>query len=173
MWSRQNHGITTGPVYEQIWWIDEQLSHLVQFVAFFLLMAWFIAQDRLDRTHSKNIAIISGVLHGIDRGVGVVEGDSSSLGFFLMGTIMLACAYRWYRHDKNFWRSWQDFFFRHSFIFCITMALLLGFYSFFFGLDVQPSEMGNAAVQVAILGIFMIVIEITLVVALDRLVQKK
>ncbi len=173
IWARQHNGITTGTVYELIWWLDEQFSHWVQYISFFPLIAWFVINDRLDRNHSKNAAIITGVLHGVDRGVGVIEGDNYMMAFYLIGVMMVGCVFRWYRHDKNFWRSWQDFFFRHVFLFCITMILLIGSYSFFFGLDIQPSEMGKAAVQVAILGIVIIVIETILVVGLDRLVSNR
>jgi hypothetical protein len=172
LWSRINHGITSGPVYEQIWWIDEQLSHIVLFFSFFFLLAWFIAHDRLDRNQAKTMAVLTGVLHGVDRGVGVVEGDSVFSSLFFIAMILIAAIFRWYRHNQDFARSWKDFFFRHATTFSISMILFLLCYNFLFGLSVQPSEMGEEVKGVVVLGIGLIVFMIFSVFTLDKLTKK-
>ncbi len=158
-----------GPLYDQIWWIDEQLSHWMQFIPFFLLMGWYIAHDRLDRTGARNLAVITGVLIGIDRGIGVIEGDNPLLGVLLSCIILVACLYRYKRHHYNFSRAWQDFFFRHSMLFVITIALLLGLYSLIFGLQAQPSNMAYSVVaKVVVLALALIGTELLIVIGLDR-----
>jgi len=173
IFAREQHGITSGPVYDQIYWIDEHFSHIVQFFCFFSLIAWFVAHDRLDRHQAPIIAIVCGVIHGVDRGIGVIEGDNYLLGIFLDLIIVAAWIYRWHRHDRDFWRSWQDFFFRHAFIFTITFLSILVFYSFFFGLESQPSNMGMGAWKVIVLALSVIAVEIVMVVIFDRVVQQK
>ncbi len=168
MWAR-DLGDAEGPLYDQIWWIDEQLSHWMQFVSFFLLMGWFIAQDRLDRTGARYLAVVTGVLIGIDRGIGVIEGDNPLLGVILTSIILLACLYRLKRHGGSFARAWRDFFFRHSMLFVITITLLLALYSLIFGLQAQPSNMAYSVVaKVVLLALSLIGIELFIVLGLDR-----
>ena len=172
IWASKHNNLNSGPVYEQIWWLDEQVSHWVQFFSFFLLIGWFIAHDRLDRTQASLLAIITGIIHGIDRGVGVIEGDNPILAFVLVAPILLACLYRWSRHDFNFKRAWKDFFFRHGCVFAFTVPLSVGCYPFVFGGFVQPSEMVSNAWKVVLYALIIISLEILLVVGLDRMIKK-
>jgi len=153
IYSREQLGITTGALYNQVYWVDEQFSHWIQFSFFFLLMAWIIIFDRLDRVHAKNAAILTGLLHGLERAIGVIEGDSPHIALVLGFFIIIACIIRWKRHDWDLKRVWKDFFFRHGFYFGITMPLALFFYQLIFDGFVQPSVMGVGAWKVAVFAI--------------------
>lgn len=165
-------GVASGIIYEQIWWLDEQVSHGVQFITFFLLLCFFISQDRLDRNHGKTIAIVTGIIHGIDRGVGVIEGDHPYLGVFAAMIISVACYYRWQKHGRNFKRVWKDFFFLHGLGFVITILVLLVCYQLLFGLYTQPSTMGLEAWKVVVLAIFIIFVELLIIFGLDKKLNK-
>ena len=165
----RNQDLATGLLYDQIWWLDEQISHQVQFCSFFLLLCWFILHDQPDRSHNKYIAIITGIIHGVDRGIGVIEGDNPSLAFWLVGLVSVACFYRWQKHNKEINRAWKDFFFRHGVGFVFTICILLTTYDLLFGLDNQPSEMGMGALKVIALGITIIIIEIIIILGVDKI----
>ena len=166
-------GLATGVLYEQIWWLDEEVSHFVQFTSFCLLISFFITQDRLDRQHGSYIAIVTGIIHGVDRGVGVIEGDHPHLGFFFASSIGLACWYRWRRHDQQFTRVWKDFFFRHGLGFVGTILIFLLSYQLFFGLSIQPSTMGTGAWRVVVLALSIIGLGLLVVFGLDTLYKKR
>lgn len=70
--AREN-GIAYGLIYDQIWWLDEELSHWIQFVSFFSLITWFILHDGLDIQQDAFMVVLTGILHGVDRGVGFIE----------------------------------------------------------------------------------------------------
>ncbi len=173
IYSRVNLGITTGPLYEQIFWIDEVMSHWVQFFFYFLFFAWLIIYDRLDRTDGSYIAIFTGLLHGLERAVGVIEGDSpyNALGFG--SWILIACIIRWRNHEKNFARVWKDFFFRHGLSFGISMPLAILCYYLFFDGFVQPSTMGDNAWKVVAFGGLYILAGFMIAVILDYMLSTK
>lgn len=150
IYSRVELGIASGPLYEQVYWVDEQLSHWIQFFFFFALFSWLIVFDRLDRTHGGYIAVFTGLLHGLERAIGVIEGDSPLIALFFGGVILLACFFRWRRHGQNFRRVWQDFFFRHGISFGLSMPIALYLYQLVFDGFVQPSTMGVNAWRVVL-----------------------
>ena len=143
-------GLANGPLYDQIYWIDEHLSHTVQFIPYFIMMSWFLIHDKLDRNVGKNVAIVSGVLHGVDRGYGITEGNSPSLGVFLMGLVVLAVGYRYYRHGSSFQRAFQDFFFRYGFGLVVTNFIFMILYQILFGVQTQLSDYAGAGAWVIV-----------------------
>ncbi len=143
IYSRKYLDISSGPLYEQIHWVDEKFSHWVQFFFYFMLFAWLIIQDRLDRTHGGYIAVFTGLLHGLERAIGVIEGDSPNIALVFGAWILIACFIRWRRHGLDFRRVWQDFLFRHGLSFGMSMPVALFTYQWVFGGFVQPSTMGS------------------------------
>ena len=101
-------------------------------------------RDRLDRNVGKNVAIVSGVLHGVDRGYGITEGNSPTLGVFLMGLVVLTVGYRYVRHGSSFRRAFQDFFFRYGFGLVATNFIFMILYQILFGLRTQLSDYAGA-----------------------------
>ncbi len=148
LYSREHLGIFEGALYEQIFWLDEKFSHWIQIGAFFLLMTWFILNDRLDRVHGSYVAIFTGISHGVERGIRVIEGSSAVLALALTVLIFIATIYRWHMHNRDLKRSWADFFFRHGLTFSITTPLTIVIYNWTFNGFVQPSEMGIDAWKV-------------------------
>lgn len=171
IYARVHLGIEEGALYEQIYWIDEHLSHWIQFGAFFLAMSWFVAFDRLDRTHGSYIAIFTGVAHGLERGIGTIEGNSAEMAMVLSSFIIIATIYRWYRHDKNFARAWADFFFRHGLTFALCIPLTFLTYSWTFGGFVQPSHMGAGAWKVVAFSTVFIATGFLIGVGMDRVLK--
>ncbi len=148
IFSREQLGITSGELYEQIYWIDELMSHWLQFFFYFLFFAWLIVSDRLDRVNGGYIAIFTGLVHGLERAIGVIEGDNPYSAMLFGIWILIACIIRWKKHGSNFERVWKDFFFRHGISFGISMPIALFLYQFIFGGFIQPSEMGTDAWKV-------------------------
>lgn len=173
IYSRTQLGIESGPLYGQIYWVDEQLSHWIQFFFFFTLFAWFIIYDRLDRTHAGYIAIFTGLLHGLERAIGVIEGDSPYIALLLGGLIIIACVIRWWRHGKDFPRVWQDFFFRHGLSFGLSMPIALYMYQLVFNGFEQPSSMGDRAWLVVLFVFALTGIGFLFAVLMDKLLIKK
>jgi hypothetical protein len=173
IFSRTELGISSGPLYDQVYWVDEQLSHWIQFFFFFTLFSWIIIYDRLDRVHAGYIAVFTGLLHGLERAIGVIEGDSPHIALVLGGVILIACFIRWRRHDRDFPRVWKDFFFRHGLSFGLSMPVALFIYQFVFDGFVQPSAMGDQAWHVLLFVAVITAIGFFLAVALDKLLIKK
>ncbi len=73
--SREREGITDGAVYDLVYFFDEGLSHYVQFFPLFFVMGWFLIFDRPGRTGSAYFALFLGAAHGVERAVGIIEGE--------------------------------------------------------------------------------------------------
>jgi hypothetical protein len=160
--------ITDGELYNQIYWVDEQLSHWIQFFFYFLFFAWLIIHDRLDRRQGASVAIFTGLLHGLERAIGVIEGDSPHTALVYGCVILVACYLRFQKHEQNFARVWQDFFFRHGLSFGISMPTAIFMYEWVFDGLKQPSTMGNQAWQVLVFVAIFALIGFGLSVILDR-----
>lgn len=173
IYSRTQLGIESGPLYDQVYWVDEQFSHWIQFFFFFALFAWLIVYDRLDRTHAGYIAVFTGLLHGLERAIGVIEGDSPYIAVVLGVIILIACVIRWQRHDRNFPRVWQDFFFRHGLSFGLSMPVALFLYQLVYDGFVQPSSMGNRGWTVVVFVAVVTGVGFALAILLDKLLIKK
>jgi hypothetical protein len=173
IYSRVELGIESGPLYEQVYWVDEQLSHWIQFSFFFALFAWLIVFDRLDRVHGGYIAIFTGLLHGLERAIGVIEGDSPYIALVLGGVILVACFFRWRRHGRDFRRVWQDFFFRHGISFGLSMPIALYLYQLVFNGFVQPSSMGSRGWTVVLFVAVVTAVGFAIGVLMDRVLYRR
>jgi hypothetical protein len=173
IYSRKHLGIDSGPLYEQIWWVDEQLSHWIQFFFYFLFFAWIIVYDRLDRTRGSYLAVYTGIFHGLERALGVIEGDNPNTAFVYGALILGACAIRWRRHGMDFSRAWVDFFFRHGLSFSISLPLVILVYPLVFGGLVQPSSMGDKSWQAVAFAVVFSVATFCLTLLLDYLIRRK
>lgn len=173
IYSRKYLDISSGPLYEQIYWIDEEFSHWVQFFFYFMLFAWLIVHDRLDRTHGGYIAVFTGLLHGLERAIGVIEGDSPNIALVFGGWILIACLIRWRKHGLDFKRVWKDFLFRHGLSFGLSMPIALYTYHLVFNGYVQPSTMGNRGWLVILFVAIFTTIGFLLAVGLDKLLSRE
>ena len=134
----------------------------------------FLIHDKLDRNVGKNVAIVSGVLHGVDRGYGITEGNSPSLGVFLMGLVVLAVGYRYYRHGSSFQRAFQDFFFRYGFGLVATNFIFMILYQLLFGMKTQFSDFIGAEAWVIVATALSLVFGMLLLFfGLDRFYKKQ
>jgi len=173
IYSRVYLDISSGSLYEQIFWIDEVFSHWVQFFFYFLFFAWLIVYDRLDRIDGSYVATFTGLLHGLERAVGVIEGDNPYSALVFGSWILIACVIRWRKHRDDFARAWKDFFFRHGLSFGISMPIGIFSYYLAFNGFTQPSSMGDSAWKVAVFGTVFILVGFTLVVVIDSFLSKK
>jgi hypothetical protein len=173
IYSRVYLDIDSGPLYDQIRWVDEQFSHWVQFFFYFLLFTWLIIYDRLDRVQGGYLAIFTGLIHGLERAVAVIEGDSPYLALVLGLLLLSGCVIRWKKHNYDFPRAWKDFFFRHGVAFGISMPLAIFLYQWVFNGFIQPSEMGDTAWYVVVfVGAFALV-GFLLALLIDRILEKE
>ena len=172
IYSRVHLDISSGPLYDQIYWVDEVLSHWIQFFFYFLLFGWLIIYDRLDRKDGNFMAVFLGLLHGLDRAIGVIEGDHANIAMLFVVWILIACLIRWKRHHYNFGRVWKDFFFRHGLTFGLSMPIALFIYSLLFQGFVQPSNMGNDAWKVVVFGGVFILVGLFVTLLMDYLLKK-
>lgn len=173
IYARTELNIESGALYDQIYWIDEQFSHWVQFFFFFSLFAWLIIYDRLDRVHGGYAAIFTGLLHGLERAIGVIEGDSPFVALLLGAVILVACFIRWQNHGRNFNRVWKDFFFRHGLSFGLSMPIALYVYQFVFNGFIQPSTMGESAWLVIVFVAVFTGIGFSIAILFDRMLGEK
>lgn len=173
IYSRVHLDISSGPLYDQIYWVDEILSHWIQFFFYFLFFAWLIVFDRLDRVHGSHIATFTGLLHGLERAIGVIEGDNPNNALIFGSWILIGCFIRWKKHEKDFARVWKDFFFRHGLSFGISMPIGIFSYYLTFNGFVQPSTLGDSAWKVVVFGAAFILIGFTLAIAIDNFLSGK
>ncbi|MFK7775314.1 MAG: hypothetical protein AB8F94_24455 [Saprospiraceae bacterium] len=173
IYSRVHLDISSGPLYEQIFWVDEVLSHWIQFFFYFLFFAWLITYDRLDREDGGKIAIFTGLLHGLERSIGVIEGDNPYSALVFGTWILIACLIRWKNHKKDFTRVWKDFFFRYGLTFGISMPIGLLSYHLTFDGFIQPSTMKDSAWEVVVFGAVFILVGFFMAIGIDSFLSKK
>ncbi len=173
IYSREYLIISSGQLYDQIFWLDELMSHWVQFFFYFLFFAWIIVYDRLDRTDGGYVAIFTGLLHGLERAVGVIEGNNPYSSIIFGSWILIACFIRWKKHERDFKRVWKDFFFRHGLSFGISMPIALYFYQIVFDGFTQPSSMNGNAYLVVIFALLFIFFGFLISMLVDYIVEKR
>ena len=97
VFSREHENIADGKVYELVYFLDEGLSHYVQFFPFFFVMGWFLIYDRPGRTAYPTLALFFGVAHGMERTIGIIEGEKWFLGPAAFVWMAFAAWLRWRR----------------------------------------------------------------------------
>jgi hypothetical protein len=77
--------------YELIYFLDENLSHYIIFIALFaLLIIWCVAETRMESTRLLWPATALGVVEGIVQTIAMIEGSKPFLPF-IIGTMMIVC----------------------------------------------------------------------------------
>jgi hypothetical protein len=162
----ERKGETDGEVYELIYFLDEGLSHYVQFFALFFVMGWFLIFDRPGRNAFPYIALFLGVVHGIERGVGIIEGEKWFLGPIVLAWMGLAIWLRWRRVGSA---ARSEFFFRHAVIFCLALPLTLAVYYLWFQSFPPPSSLNDTQLeQMAVGAVLLSVVGTAVVMAIER-----
>ena len=95
--SREQHGVDSGDVYDLVYFLDEGLSHYLQFVPLFFVIGWFVVHDRAGRVEHASLAVFFGVAHGVERAIGIIEGGKWFLGAPTVLWLALAVAVRVHR----------------------------------------------------------------------------
>ena len=168
--SEREH-MTDGKVYELIYFLDEGLSHYIQFFPLFFVMGWFVIHDRPGRTANPSIGLFLGAVHGIERGVGIIEGEKWFLGPAVIAWMALAAWLRW-RHVGS--AATAEFFFRHAVAFCLTLPASQVLYYIWFDSFPPPSSLSDSEItQMAVGAVVFTVVGTVLIAALDRWWHKR
>lgn len=163
--SEREH-MTEGEVYELIYFLDEGLSHYVQFFPLFFVMGWFVIYDRPGRTANPSLGLFLGAVHGIERGVGIIEGEKWFLGPAVIVWMALAAWLRWRRVGST---ATAEFFFRHAIAFCLTLPASQLLYYIWFDSFSAPSSLSDSEItQMAVGAIILAVAGTAVIAALDR-----
>jgi hypothetical protein len=138
LYSRQRAGESSGDVYELVYFLDEGLSHYLQFVPLFFLIGWFTLHDRAGRVEHSTLAVAFGVGHGVERAIGVTEGGK----WFLVAPALVwfgwAVSVRLRRAGRS---ALDEFFVRYSLVFIVTLPAALATYRIGIGSFDQPSSL--------------------------------
>ena len=155
-----------GEVYNLVYFLDEGVSHYIQFVPLFFVVGWFIINDRGGRTAHPSIAMFFGVAHGVERAVGIIEGGKWFLGPPTVLWLALALSLRWRRVGRG---AGDEFFFRYAVAFCVTLPVSQAAYYLRFGSFDQPSGLSDGLIaQVAIGAVALTILGTLLLGGLDR-----
>ncbi len=164
--SREREGITDGAVYDLIYFLDEGLSHYIQFFPLFFVMGWFLIYDRPGRTGSAYFALFLGVAHGVERAVGIIEGEKWFLGPAVMTWMAAAAWLRWRRVGSA---AFQEFFFRHAIAFLLILPVCQIAYYLWFNAFPPPSALNDRElIQMAVGAVALTAVGTGVVIALDR-----
>ena len=158
--------MTEGAVYELIYFLDEGLSHYIQFFPLFFVMGWFVIYDRPGRTANPSIGLFLGAVHGIERGIGIIEGEKWFLGPAVIVWMAIAAWLRWRRVGSA---VASEFFFRHAVAFCLTLPASQLLYSIWFDAFPPPSSLSDSEITQLAVGAAGLAVAGTVVIAsLDR-----
>ena len=152
LYSREQRGVSEGEVYELVYFIDEGMSHYLQFVPLFFVIGWFVIHDPLGPTTLPTVALFLGVGHGVERAVGIIEGGKWFLGPAMFVWLGVAAGIRQRRLRRFGLAARDDFCFRYALTFCITLPVSQLAYLGRYGSFAQPSALGDARMQVLALG---------------------
>jgi hypothetical protein len=150
IFARERAGITDGSVYDLVYFLDEGVSHYVQFVPLFFVLGWFVIHDLPGRIRHPGLAVFLGVGHGVERAIGIIEGGKWFLSIPAVLWLAIACQIRVRRHEGRWDLVRQDFLFRYAVAFCVTLPLAEAIYFAAFGSFAQPS--GREPWQLWLLG---------------------
>lgn len=152
LYSREQAGVSDGDVYDLVYFIDEGMSHYLQFVPLFFVIGWFVIHDPLGPTRYPTLAVFLGVGHGVERAVGIIEGGKWFLGPATIVWLGLAAAIR-QRHIRRFGLVGQDdFWLRYAVAFCVTLPVAQLAYLARYGSFAQPSGLGDGRMRVMAAG---------------------
>lgn len=138
LYSRQRAGVSSGDVYDLVYFLDEGLSHYLQFVPLFFLLGWFTLHDRAGRVEHSTLAVLFGVGHGVERAVGVIEGGKWLLVVPALLWLGWAVGARLRRVGRS---ALDEFLVRYSLVFIVTLPVALATYRIGIGSFDQPSSL--------------------------------
>lgn len=138
--SQDETGASDLEVYDLVYFLDEGLSHYVQFIPLFAVLGWTVLHDRPGRLDRVGIAIFLGVAHGVERGVGIIEGGKWFLGAPAVVWLALAVVARVRSRGRE---ALSEFFVRYAVAFCITLPVAEVGYRLQVGSFAQPSSLGT------------------------------
>ncbi len=127
-----------GAAADLVEFLDEGLSHYVQFGALFFLLGWFVLFDRVGRTVNVRLALFLGVAHAVERSVGIVEGQKWLTGPAVMVWLVVAV---WLRRRRIGGEVLREFFVLYAIAFVAMLPIALGAYYLWFGSFTSPSEL--------------------------------
>ena len=166
VFAREHEDITSGAVYDLIYFIDEGLSHYIQFVSLFFVVGWFLIFDRQGRTGRRRLALFFGAAHGVERGLGVVEGEKWFLGPAVFAWLFAAAWLRWRRVGTA---AIDEFFFRYAIAFLVLLPTSQAVYGLRFGAFTPPSALPDGEyAQVVVGAVALTVLGTAAIIALDR-----
>ncbi len=164
--SREREGITAGTVYELAYFLDEGLSHYVQFVSLFFLLGWFVIFDRRGRTGRRYLALCFGVAHGVERGLGIIEGEKWFLGPAVIAWMATAVWLRWRRVGSV---VLDEFFVQYAVALILMLPVSQAAYYLWLGDFTPPSNLDDDTyVQLIALTVGITVAGAGTVIAIDR-----
>jgi hypothetical protein len=138
--SRDETGASDHEVYDLVYFLDEGLSHYVQFIPLFAVLGWTVLHDRPGRLDCVGIGIFLGVAHGVERGVGIIEGGKWFLGAPAVAWLAVAVLARVHARGRE---AFSEFFVRYAVAFCITLPVAEVGYRLQVGSFAQPSSLGT------------------------------
>jgi hypothetical protein len=167
----QRKDATSGDVYDLVYFLDEGVSHYVQFVPLFFVLGWFVVNDRIDRTGHASLAVFFGVGHGIERAVGIIEGGKWFLAPLAIVWLLVAVVLRVHRRGSL---ALDEFFVRYALAFCVSLPLGVAMYRARYGSFAQPSRLETAEVaQMAFGAVAATLFGTVSMLALDRALQRR
>jgi hypothetical protein len=140
IFARERAGVTDGSVYRLVYYLDEGVSHYVQFVPLFFVLGWFVIHDLPGRIGHPRLALFFGVGHGVERAIGIIEGGKWFLSIPASLWLLVAWRIRLRRHDDRWDLARRDFLFRYAVALSLALPLAVGLYYASFGTFAQPSS---------------------------------
>ncbi len=164
--SRQREGITDGAVYELVHFLDEGVSHYIQFVSLVFVLGWFVSFDRRGRTAHPTAALCLGVAHGLERSTGIIEGEKWFIGPAVIAWMVAAVWLRWRRVGPA---ARSEFFVRYAVAFVLVLPIAQATYYAWLGSFTPPSELSDTDYARLAAGMIALGASVTVViVGLDR-----
>lgn len=166
VFSRLSEGVTDGPIYELVYFIDEGVSHYIQFVSLIFVLGWIVIFDRRGRTAHSSLALFLGTAHGLERSVGIIEGEKWFIGPAVMAWMAAAVVLRWRRVGSE---ALTEFFVRYAVAFVAVVPVAQVLYYAWLGSFTPPSELSESEyAELAVGMIILSVVGTSVALAVDR-----
>src|SRR5262245_24317710 len=165
IYSREQRGIEQGAVYDLVYFLDEGVSHYMQFVPLFFAIGWFVLHDPPRSCRYPAVALFLGVGHGVERAVGLIEGGKWFLGAPTVVWLGAAAWIRRRRLRRFLVDARDDFFFRYAVAYCVTFPIAQLAYLGRYGSFAQPSHLETSAARIMALGAIVLTLVGTSVLA--------
>jgi hypothetical protein len=170
VFSRGRMGVTDGELYELVYFIDEGVSHYIQFTSLFFVIGWFVLYDRSGRRAHQTLALFLGAAHGVERGLGTTEGEKWYLTPVVIAWVVAAA---WLRHRRVGPAAFEEFFFRYAVVLAVMMPACQIVYALWFDGFQPPSEFDNADyAQLAVGAIALTVVGTAAAIGIDRRLRR-